>query len=235
MLLTKIRKELRTYASPKKAAIARRFFKTGPGEYGEGDIFIGVKVPELRLVARAFEVLPLNENIQLLASPIHEERFLALLILIRKYEGGDLVLKKMIVDLYLKHTRHINNWDLIDVSSHKIIGNWLKGKERKLLTKLARSRNMWERRIAIVSTYAFIRENDLMDTFCIADILINDGEDLLHKATGWMLREAGKRDRLALEIFLNPRYETMPRTMLRYAIEQFPEAKRKKYLFGKKV
>lgn len=230
-----MKKELRKYASPAKAEILRRFFKTGPGEYGEGDIFIGVKVPEIRQVAKLFADLPLTRTIELLHSPVHEERLLTLLILMRKYDQGDAVAKKKIVKIYLKNTRYTNNWDLVDVSAPKILGHWLLSSTdgyRDLLDRLARSRNLWERRIAIVATFAFIRDNKFTDTLRIADMLLSDREDLLHKAVGWMLREVGKRDQRTLEDFLITRHKTMPRTMLRYAIERFPEKKRKAYLQG---
>jgi len=233
MTVPEIKSELRKYASAKKAALLRGFFKTGQGEYGEGDVFIGVKVPETRKVAVLYADLSRKDTLALLASPIHEERLLALLILIRQYENGDGKERAGIVETYLKNTRHTNNWDLIDLSAHKILGHWLKDRDRSILEKLARSESMWERRISIVATYAFIRENDLKDTFHIADILISDTEDLMHKATGWMLREAGKRDVIALEEYLQTRYQKMPRTMLRYAIERLPEPKRRAYLLGK--
>jgi len=232
MTLPAVRSELRRHASAAQAKILQGFFKTGPGQYGEGDIFIGVKVPATRKVAAIFQDLSVSATLSLLKSPIHEERLLALLILIRKYEQGDASGQQRIVDLYLAHTRYINNWDLVDLSAAKIIGHFLIDKERGLLDRLARSKNLWERRISIIATYAFIREQDLGDTFRIADRLLADPEDLMHKAVGWMLREAGKRDVRALEDFLKPRYLRLPRTLLRYAIERFPEAHRKRYLKG---
>jgi 3-methyladenine DNA glycosylase AlkD len=227
------RKGLRTCASTEKARILSSFFKTGPGEYGEGDIFIGVKVPEIRALAHTFHTLGRKEVISLLKSPVHEERLLALFILIKQYTCGTTAEKEKIIKLYLKHTSRINNWDLVDLSAPKLLGDHLKNKPRTLLDQLARSTNIWERRIAIVSTFAFIRTGEINDTFRIADMLLSDEEDLIHKAAGWMLREAGKKDRKALEDHLRPRYKKMPRTMLRYAIERFPRPLYKKYLEGK--
>ncbi len=226
------RKALHRYASARKAGILRSFFKTGAGQYGEGDIFIGVKVPETRTIAGTFQALPVPEILKLLHSAIHEERLLALLILIRQYEKNNPQAKRTIVNLYLDNTRYINNWDLVDLSAPRILGDWLTLAPKDILYTLAGSLCLWERRIAIVSTYAFIRRQQFADTFRLADILINDRQDLIHKATGWMLREAGKREQRALEDFLAPRYKKMPRTMLRYAIERFEEKKRKEYLKG---
>jgi len=240
--LSGVRQALRKYASQDKARILQGFFKTGPGEYGEGDIFIGVKVPETRMVARQFAGLPLADTLRLLHSPVHEERLLALILLIQRYEQAVPEERAHIVAMYLKNTHTINNWDLVDLSAPNIVGDWLQDKDRAILKELARSRNMWDRRIAIVSTHAFIRRKDFADTFRIAHMLLKDEEDLMHKATGWMLREVGKRDLAALENFLleplssgngtTPRYQAMPRTMLRYAIERFEEDKRQNYLKG---
>ncbi len=227
------RKHLHACASTEKARILSSFFKTGPGEYGEGDVFIGVKVPEIRSIAHTFHTLDKKEVTSLLTSPIHEERLLALFILIEQYTCGTTTEKEKIIALYLKHTGSINNWDLVDLSAHKLLGDHLKDKPRTLLDQLARSTNMWERRIAIVSTFAFIRTGDIHDTFRIADMLLSDDEDLIHKAVGWMLREAGKKDLRALKDYLTPRYQQMPRTLLRYAIERFPRPLYKKYLEGK--
>ncbi len=227
------RKELRKYASKEKAEILCRFFKTDPGQYGEGDVFIGVKVPETRKVAKLFQDMPLPETLKLLKSPIHEERLLALLLFVQDYSRSNGTAKASIVKTYLAHSRYVNNWDLIDLSAPKLLGDWLRKEDRAVLDRLARSDDLWERRMAIVATYAFIRENDFRDTLRIADMLLNDPEDLMHKAAGWMLREVGKRDLAALEGFLKKRYTRMPRTMLRYAIERFPEKKRLAYLKGK--
>ncbi|MBF0387049.1 MAG: DNA alkylation repair protein [Candidatus Omnitrophica bacterium] len=221
---------LHGYASPEKAQILRSFFKTGPGQYGEGDIFIGVTVPHTRLTAKAFSTLPLTEARKLLHSPVHEERLLALLILIMQYKNSDLHDQEKIISLYLDNTARINNWDLVDLSAPKLLGEHLVDRSRKILGRLARSTMLWERRIAIVSTLAFIRRGQLAETFNLADKLLTDREDLIHKATGWMLREAGKRNQHALEDYLRPRYQKMPRTMLRYAIERFAERKRQEYL-----
>lgn len=234
MTLANAQKILRQYASPEKAAILMTFFKTGPGQYGEGDIFIGVKVPEIRAVSRIFRDLDLGAVIKLLHSPVHEERLLALFILIHKYDSGSPRLQRTVVQLYLDHTAYINNWDLVDLTAHRIIGDWLKNKDRRILDRLSRSRRLWERRIAIVATYAFIREGQSTDTFRIAHRLLHDKEDLIQKAVGWMLREAGKRDIQSLKDFLLSRYTLMPRTMLRYAIEKFPEKERQGYLQGLK-
>jgi 3-methyladenine DNA glycosylase AlkD len=230
MTSTRARQMLKTHASPAKAAILQGFFKTGPGQYGEGDIFIGVKVPEIRAIARKLSSMPVSDILSLLHSKIHEERLLSLIILTDQFDTGDTTQQKSIFDLYLNNTRWINNWDLVDISAPKIPGTWLLNKDRQILYELTRSSLMWERRIAIVSTFAFIRNNALRDTFNIAKILLNDKEDLMHKATGWMLREAGKRDVHALKGFLDTHLPAMPRTMLRYAIERFPEKERLAYL-----
>lgn len=229
-----VERDLRALADPEKAAFFPRFFKTGPGQYGEGDIFIGVTVPQTRSVAKKHKELPLKEVEELIRNPVHECRAAALFILCEKFTKADGATRKKIVDLYVKNTKWINNWDLVDLSAYKIIGAWLYDLgDVSLLDKLARSKNMWEQRIAIISTFYFIQRKDLEHTFRIADILIAHPHDLLHKAVGWMLREAGKRDPKAEEAFLKTRYKTMPRTMLRYAIEKFDETKRKKYLAGK--
>lgn len=228
--LSRVRKELHQHASPAKASVLKGFFKTGPGQYGEGDIFIGVKVPEMRRIALACGDISLKAALRLLRSPVHEERLLALLILTRRYHDGTAASKRTIIGLYLRHTAHVNNWDLVDLTAAQLLGDWLRDKDRRILRKLARSANMWERRIAIVATHAFIREGECADALHIADMLLHDKEDLIHKAVGWMLREAGKRDIRALKGFLGSRSGRMPRTMLRYAIERFPEKERQAYL-----
>lgn len=233
MLVEIIKKRLRFFASKEKAKVLQRFFKTGPGEYGEGDIFLGVVVPDIRKVSKEFRRTPLRENARLLASDVHEERLLALLMLVQAFAEGDDSVKKKIYDLYLSKTKYINNWDLVDLSAPNIVGSYLMDKSRKLLYTLAKSPDLWERRIAILSTFAFIKQNDHCDSLKIASMLLSDEHDLIHKAGGWMLREVGKRDLSAEERFLKQYYKKMPRTMLRYAIERFPEAKRKKYLNGK--
>ncbi len=227
-----IRAALRSRASARDAGVLQRFFKTGPGEYGEGDIFIGVRLPALRAVVREFGAADERVVGSLLASPIHEERMLALLILVRQFEKGAEKDRDSIYRFYLGHTARINNWDLVDCSAPNIVGARLLDRPRRVLDRLARSRSLWERRIAIVATFAFIRQGQFEDTLRIADRLLGDPHDLIHKAAGWMLREVGKRDTAALERFLAPRQRTMPRTMLRYAIERFPETRRQAYLRG---
>jgi len=227
-----IKKRLEQLASRETAEILQKFFKTGPGEYGEGDIFIGVRVPDLRKLAKEFQDIVTSEVRAFLASSIHEERFLALLILVRNYGSGDDITKKKIYDLYLENTPFINSWDLVDGSAHHIVGAFLMGKNKAPLYRLAKSENLWERRIAIISTFQFIKHDQYQETLEIAKILLTDPEDLIHKAVGWMLREIGKRDGVAEETFLKKHYMKMPRTMLRYAIEKFPEPKRQRYLKG---
>ena len=209
----------------------QRFFKTGPGEYAAGDLFIGINVPVLRSLAKKYQSLSLGEVLHLLKSRIHEERLLSLLILILKYRAGDLVVKKKIYRAYLAHTAYINNWDLVDLSAGYIVGKYLLKRDRKILLKLAQSKNLWERRIAMIATFAFIYEGEFEWTFKIAKILLHDEHDLIQKAVGWMLREVGKRvSQKELEDFLKENAKTMPRTMLRYAIERLPEPKRQYYL-----
>jgi 3-methyladenine DNA glycosylase AlkD len=227
-----IKDRLQQLASPGTAEILQKFFKTGPGEYGEGDIFIGVRVPDLRKLAKEFQDITTSEVLAFLASSIHEERFLALLILVRNYGRGDEIEKKKIYDLYLENTSYINSWDLVDGSAHHIVGAFLMDKNKAPLYRLAKSENLWERRIAMVSTFYFIKHNQFQETLEIAKILLTDPEDLIHKAVGWMLREIGKRDVAAEETFLKKHSMKMPRTMLRYAIEKFPEPKRQRYLKG---
>ncbi|MCK5466288.1 DNA alkylation repair protein [Candidatus Parcubacteria bacterium] len=231
--LTQLKKELKELSNPKQAEILQRFFKTGKGEYGEGDIFLGVKVPEQRKVVGKFEDLSLENLEKLLNSKVHEYRMSALFVLVKRYEKGDEREKNKIFKLYLKNTKNINNWDLVDISAPKIMGEYLLNKPRNVLYKLAKSDNLWERRIAIISTFAFIRNNEFDDTLKIAKILLNDKHDLIHKAVGWMLREVGKRDQKTEEEFLKKHYSKMPRVMLRYAIERFEEKKRKFYLSKK--
>jgi len=232
MTAQKIRTRLRTYANREKAKLLQGFFKTGPGEYGEGDIFLGIVVPDIRRTAKEFHDAPLVEVIKLLRSAVHEERLLALLILVSQFTNGDEAQKKKIYSLYLKNTAFINNWDLVDLSAPNIVGAYLLNRSRKPLYTLARSRDLWKRRISILATSAFIRKNDFKDTLAISAILLRDEHDLIHKAVGWMLREVGKRSLAAEERFLKQYYRSMPRTMLRYAIERFPEAKRRRYLKG---
>ena len=233
MGIAAIRRDLRKLGSPRKARELQRFFKTGPGEYGEGDVFLGVRVPELRALVRRYADLPLDRVPALLGSRIHEERLFALLLLVRQFSRGDQAVRTAVYELYMARTAAVNNWDLVDLSAAKIVGAHLEDRDRSRLDTLTGSGSLWERRIAIVATLHFIRQGDLADTFRIADRLLGDPEDLIHKAVGWMLREAGKRDRAAEEAFLRPRYASMPRTMLRYAIERFPEPLRQDYLKGR--
>lgn len=234
MILTTaaVRRKLHAQASPKDAKILLWFFKTGPGEYGEGDRFIGVRVPALRSVCRECRGASMAVVRDLLRSPIHEERSLALLLLVDGFARGDDAERKRIYDFYLAHTRFINNWDLVDASAAQIVGGWLRGRSKAPLTRLAKSPLIWERRIAIIATFDGIRLGQFDETFRIADMLLHDEHDLIHKAVGWLLREVGKRDGDAERQFLGSRYTSMPRTMLRYAIEKFPEPERRRYLKG---
>ena len=224
---------LRRYASAERKATNEWFFKTGAGEYGAHDQFIGVRVPDIRKAAKPFITAPIGEVKKLLASKIHEDRLMALVILTGKYAKADDTGKQKLFDFYLKHTQHINNWDLVDISAHKIVGAHLLNRPRSCLTKLAKSPNMWERRIAIIACWKFNQNGDTEYTFTLAKMLLKDKQDLMHKATGWMLREAGKKNLKGLEQFLKDNYADIPRTTLRYAIERFPEAKRKRYLAGR--
>ena len=215
-----------------KAAHLQRFFKTGPGEYGEGDLFRGIRVPVLRKVARANKALPLGETLQLLQSAHHEDRFVALCILVHAYQRGDEDQQHTVYNAYLTHTRWINSWDLVDTSAHKIVGAHLWRRSRAPLYALAASELLWERRIAIVATLHFIWKGDFADTLGVAEKLLTDSHDLIHKAVGWMLREVGKQQFDVQEAFMRQHYAAMPRTMLRYAIERYPEALRQAYLKG---
>ena len=232
MTVHEIRTKLRKLGNKQRARVSQGFFKTGPGEYGEGDVFFGIKVPELRKLAKEYQDIATKEIKQLLKSSIHEERLLALLILVLTYSKGDETAKKRIYELYLKNTKFINNWDLVDGSAEYIVGDFLMDKSKKLLYNLAKSSELWERRIAIMSTFHFIKRNEFSETLKISKMLLSDEEDLIHKAVGWMLREVGKRDLQTEEKFLREHYKKMPRTMLRYAIERFPESKRRRYLKG---
>jgi 3-methyladenine DNA glycosylase AlkD len=232
MAVNEIKKDLKRLGRVERAKLLQRFFKTGPGEYGEGDVFLGIKVPELRKLARKYQGIPMAEAKQLLRSPIHEERLLALLILVLCYSKGNESTRKKIYELYLKNTRFVNNWDLVDLTAGRIVGAFLDDKDRTVLFDLARSKDLWERRISIIATSHYINQEDFFYTLGIAKILLSDEEDLIHKAVGWMLREVGKRDIKAEETFLKRHYKKMPRTMLRYAIEKFPERKRQRYLKG---
>jgi len=224
-------KDLKKLANPEKAKLLQGFFKTGKGDYGEGDIFLGIVVPEQRKVAKRYNDLSLKEIQKLLNSKIHEYRLTSLFILIDQYQRTEnKKLKKQIVNFYLKNTQNINNWDLIDLSAPKIMGDYLLEKDRKVLYKLAKSKSLWEKRIAVLSTFMFIKHNQFDDALKISEVLINDKHDLIHKAVGWMLREIGKKNQAVEEKFLKKYYKTMPRTMLRYAIERFDDKKRKFYM-----
>ncbi len=233
MSVEDIQKRLRDLGDHKKAKILQKFFKTGPGEYGEGDVFLGITVPQLRKLAKEYQGITVEEMEQLLKSSIHDERLLSLLIFVLKYSKGDYSGKKIIYELYMKNIRFVNNWDLVDGSAHHIVGAYLMDKSKKPLYSLAKSKNLWARRIAIMSTFHFIKGNEFTETLKISESLLSDREDLIHKAVGWMLREVGKRHMPMEEAFLKERYKNMPRTMLRYAIEKFPEPKRQMYLKGK--
>jgi 3-methyladenine DNA glycosylase AlkD len=218
-------------SDPETAEILQRFFKTGPGEYGEGDRFRGIRVPAIRKVAKEFREMPFSEMETLLESEFHEDRMLAVILMVERFRRADADVQRRIYDRYLARSDRINNWDLVDVSAEHIVGGFLWSQtDRTVLDRLAHSDWMWDRRIAIVSTFHFIRRDQFDDTLRIAEALLADPEDLLHKAAGWMLREVGKRDIPALEAFLDRHLSDMPRTMLRYAIEKFPEPKRKAYL-----
>lgn len=230
MSLYKIKQELRKNSSSKKAKILKSFFKTAPGEYGYGDVFLGVCVPHIRKIAKKYKEINLNFLPRLLTSRIHEERLLALIILVLKFNEGKASDRKKIYKLYLKNTKYINNWDLVDLTAPNIVGKFLTDTDKKILYKLSRSNSLWERRISIVATLDFIRNNRFADTFKIAKLLLTDKEDLIHKACGWMLREVAKRDKTAIDNFLSKHHRNMPRVMLRYSIERFPERERKSYL-----
>ncbi len=232
MSFEQLHAELQRLANPERALILQRFFRTGPGQYGEGDQFLGISVPELRALARRYQTTAEADLVRLLQSAWHEERTVALLILLRQFTRAEAATRRRIYRLYLDHTAFINNWDLVDVSAPHIVGVYLHDKSRRPLYRLARSRSLWERRIAMLATFHFIRQRDFADALAIAKLLLEDREDLIHKAVGWMLREIGRRDRQAEETFLQEHYRRMPRTMLRYAIEKFPEARRRKYLAG---
>jgi len=229
-----IREDIQRLRNPEKAKILSGFFKTGKGQYGEGDVFLGIPVPEQRKIAKKYTDLSFTDIRKLLLSRIHEYRLIALLILIIRYRRADETGKQNIFNLYLKNTNHINNWDLVDLSAPNIIGDYLLTRDRSILYRLAQSENLWERRIAIISSFAFIRVDQFDDTFCIAELLLHDRHDLIHKAIGWMLREIGKRDQQKEEMFLGKYAAVMPRTMLRYAVERFDSKKRLLYLDLKK-
>ncbi len=232
MRVGEIQKKLDSLGDAQTAASSQRFFKTGPEEYGAGDLFRGIRIPVLRKLVKEYQTLSLTETEELLHSSYHEDRLLALLILVHNFSRGDGEIKIKIYDSYLRNTRFINNWDLVDSSAHLVVGAFLWDKDRKVLHQLARSNDLWERRIAILATFFFIKRGEFKDTLKIARILLFDQEDLIHKAVGWMLREVGQQDLNAEESFLCNHYQLMPRVMLRYAIEKFPESQRQRYLRG---
>ena len=225
-----VRSSLQQLADPLRAKNSTWFFKTGPGQYGEGDQFIGVTVPDQRKVAAAYGELPLPAVLELLQSPIHEHRLTALFILVHQYRTGDRDIKKQLASFYHKHRAYVNNWDLVDSSAPYILGDYLKTHSPNVLFRLAAAKSIWDRRIAIISTFAFIRDGQFDLTLKIAEMLLNDKEDLIHKATGWALREVGKKDHQALLNFLDQHAGSMPRTALRYAIERLSPEERRLYL-----
>lgn len=235
--VVEMRAVLREVADPEKAAFAQRFFRTGPGEYGEGDRFLGIRVPELRRIAKRFRELPLVDITEMLRSPWHEERFVALVMLVDRHRRADLSERQAIHEFYLANTSRVNGWDLVDVSAEHLVGGHLDPHDPDtlvLLERLADSASLWERRIAIIATFHWIRRGIFDPTMVIAARLVHDPHDLIHKAVGWMLREVGNRDPAREEAFLREHCLTMPRTMLRYAIERFPEDRRRMYLEGRR-
>lgn len=226
-----VQKDLQKLANPKKAAFLQGFFKTGKGQYAEGDVMLGIVVPEQRKVAkRYYKDILVEDVVKLLKSDIHEHRLTALFIFVLQFEKGDETVKEKIYHTYLQNTRYVNNWDLVDLSAPKIVGAYLMERDRKVLYTLAKNDVLWEKRIAMLATYTFIKTGDFEDALKIANILVDDSHDLIHKAVGWMLREIGKIDQLSEEDFLKVHYKTMPRTMLRYALEKFDDQKRKFYM-----
>ncbi len=230
LLHEQVKTELDKLSDPEYAGRLQGFFKTGEGEYGEGDVFLGLRVPETRRVAKKYRKIPLTDVLELLRSGIHEHRLIALFILTEQFNRGDGEVRRQIVELYLRNTEYVNNWDLVDSSAHKILGAWLVDRPREVLYELAGSESLWERRISIISTFAFIDKGDLADALALARVLVDDGHDLIHKASGWVLREVGKKDQSVLEEFLVEHHKTMPRTMLRYAIEKLPGDLRRFYM-----
>jgi 3-methyladenine DNA glycosylase AlkD len=230
--LGSLRRELKGEADPDDAVNLQRFFKTGPGQYGEGDQFMGVRVPVLRRLARTYRDLPVGDALTLLQSKWHEERLLGLLLLVGLYKRAEPPERQSIYDAYLGHTRHINNWDLVDSSAEYIVGPHVPPTDVAVLERLARSPDVWERRIAMLATFHWIKQGEFAPALRIAELLLDDRHDLIHKAVGWMLREIGKRNRDVEVAFLRAHYRRLPRTALRYAIEHFPEAQRKRYLQG---
>ena len=240
MVIEQVKTELLAKGSPEKAAFLCRFFKIGKGQYAEGDVFVGVTNPEVRAMAKKYAHLPLTNIETLLHDPVHEIRLLALVMLVNRFEKAsrksqqvwtdNQAIRSEIFEMYLRNLNHINNWDLVDVSCHKIVGAYLFDKDRDILYELAARPHLWAQRVAMVSTFYFIQNRQVADTYQIAETLLNHPHDLIHKAIGWMLREAGKRDEGVLEGFLQSHIRKIPRTTLRYAIEHFEETKRKHYL-----
>ncbi|MGA2782452.1 MAG: DNA alkylation repair protein [Smithella sp.] len=232
MKAKEISKRLQKMGDKEDARFLQGFFKTGVGQYGEGDIFLGIRVPAIRKLAKEYNNLPTEEILSLLKSSYHEVRLFALISLVNTFAKADETIQKKIYDLYLANTNYINNWDLVDLSAPNIVGAYLLTKNRKPLYQLVKSKSLWERRIAVLATFYFIKNNQFADSLKIAAILLQDKEDLIHKAVGWMLREIGKRDMECAETFLQKHCRVMPRTMLRYAIERFAPSKRRKYMNG---
>lgn len=222
-------------ADPAQARILQSFFKTAPGQYGHGDVFLGLKTPTLRATLRPFHDMLPKEAAKLVRSRVHEHRAAGLSLWVRAFERGDEATRREVFAVYLRHTRHINNWDLVDLSAPQIVGGSLEPADTTFLESLAESPLLWERRIAILATLAYIRQGIFEPTVHLCELLLQDPHDLMHKACGWMLREVGKRDRKALSRFLNQHAATMPRTMLRYAIEHYPTAERKSYLAARSL
>jgi len=227
-----IRKEIESLSNPEKAKILQRFFKTGPGEYGDGDLFLGIQMPYIRQLVKLNNKTPLSEIQALITDPVHEVRMAGALLLVECFKRSDQSGKKDCFDFYIAHAKKINNWDLVDLTCHHIVGAWLWDKDRTPLYQLAQSQNLWEQRISMISTFYFLRKNDFTDTLELAKLLLNHKHDLIHKAVGWMLREVGKRNQDVETDFLEQdnRYLKMPRTMLRYAIEKYPEDQRLGFL-----
>ena len=229
--ITAVTKAIRQLANKEKAVFLQRYFKTGKGEYAAGDVFLGITVPQARKIAKQYyQQLPLPGVVQLLHSKYHEERFIALEILVMQFEKSDAKTQQAIYAAYLASTKYINNWDLVDTSAPYLVGPYLEHKSRGILQRLAKSKSIWERRIAMLATYHYIKQGDFVDALRIAELLLNDAHDLIHKAVGWMLREIGNKNKEAETAFLDAHAPSMPRTMLRYAIEKFPPHERKHYL-----
>ncbi len=231
-MLSQLISEMNSFADAERAKSSQRYFKTGAGEYGEGDVFIGLNMGEQRRIAKKFQGLSLPKIQELLKSEIHEQRMVGVLILVDKFRKASKEERGNIFTFYLKNAKRINNWDLVDLSAPRIVGGFLSDKKRNILYPLADSKNVWERRISVLATFAFIKDEDFSDALRISEILLEDNHDLIHKAVGWVLREIGKKDEKVLEEFLKTHYEKIPRTTLRYAIERFEESKRKDYLRG---